>query len=132
MPGQKPNFRNVGGKTVPFMADGGSGMGVPAPIGGGAAPPPPPAVDPDQDQNQDMGAMPTLRPESVSYHDEKQECQICANYGQDGTCSLLRVQVSPEGGCSAFEGQGATDEGAEGEPPPDMGEGSGMEGGQQQ
>jgi len=126
MPGQKPNFRNVGGKTIPFMADG--GLGAPAPIGGGPAAAAPAPPDMDNDQDQDAGAGPVVKPEAVGYHDHLVRCDSCTNYGQDGNCALLRMQVSGEGGCQAWDAAGGEGEEAGGpmQPGEDMGEGADM------
>jgi hypothetical protein len=97
----------------------GGGFGAPAPIGGAApeddlppAPPPtaplaPPAsagngLDPDQDQDLDASA-PMIKPESLHYHDDAQNCQSCQYMAEGGHCSVLQMQVSPDGGCNAFE-----------------------------
>lgn len=53
------------------------------------------------------GPMPMIRPEAVNYHDEPHACQLCMYMGQNSNCSVLQMQVSPDGGCTAFEaGQG--------------------------
>lgn len=105
LPGQKPNFRRVGGKTIPMMADG--GIGIPAPIGGGpmagGAPAPP---DMDNDQDMDAGGGPSIKPESVNYHDDAQNCGLCEYMGDDSQCAVLKMAVSPDGGCNAFEAKG--------------------------
>lgn len=49
------------------------------------------------------GPMPVIKPEAVAYHDEPQSCQGCMYFGQDSNCAVLQMQVSPEGGCNAFE-----------------------------
>lgn len=101
-----------------FMADG--GLGSPAPIGGpagmGSAPPmpgkspAPPApgggADPDADMDMDS---PGVRPEAVHYHDDAQSCSGCSFMGADQQCAVLKMQVSPDGGCNAFEAKGGDD-----------------------
>lgn len=120
-------------KAKPKMMAGG-GFGAPGPFGGGAppapdaGPPPPEAAGPaDPDMDGDMDS-PTVKPESVNYHDDPQSCSQCQYMGDGGQCSVLKMQVSPDGGCNAFEsgapagadeGMGAdTDMDAMGGPPP--------------
>lgn len=43
-----------------------------------------------------------VTPESVKYHEQAQRCDLCQNLGQDNQCSVLKQEVSPEGGCDAF------------------------------
>lgn len=109
VPGAKPPFRQMGGKTIPMMANG--GMGTPPPIGGmpdDDAPPAPPleGADPDNDGDIDN---PTIKPEMVNYHDDPHSCQTCANFGDDGQCEVLKMPVSPDGGCNAFASKGGDD-----------------------
>ncbi len=130
MAGGKPQFRQMGGKTIPMMADG--GLGTPAPIGGPSAAPPPPTVDPDQDNDIDS---PAIKPESLNYHDSAQTCATCQYMGDDSQCAVLKMAVSPEGGCNAFEAKtGAGDDGGGGPPQPgqDMDQGGDMAAGGQQ
>ncbi len=112
------------GKGTGMFADG--GFGAPDPIGepdASAMPPPPPAaaggMDPDMDS-------PTIRPEAVAYHDDAQSCQTCSHFS-GGQCAVLKMQVSPEGGCNAFEGGAPTED--TGEMPPDAGGGADLGGG---
>jgi hypothetical protein len=110
----------AGGKAM-MMADGGA-MGAPAPIGGAPddddddqmqAQGPGPQQDPDQDgdiDNSGGGASPVVKPESLNYHDDLHTCETCQYMNGDGSCSVLQMQVSPQGGCNAFESKG--DEGA--------------------
>lgn len=120
-PKTPPSFRAKPGSRFPprrgpMMADGGP-MGSPSPIGGdeeenaappapaagaGAAPPPPPGLGADTDQDNDFD-NPVVRPESVNYHDDPQTCETCQYMADSGQCSVLRMQVSPQGGCNAFE-----------------------------
>ncbi len=101
------------GMPPPMMADGDPGQddspfadtppigGMPddqgaaagAPIGDTSGPP----------QGAGAGDMPVIRPESVAYHDELHTCETCQYMGQDGNCAVLQMQVSPQGGCNAFE-----------------------------
>lgn len=100
----------------PMMADG--GMDSPAPIGG---------MPDDQDQGPmpgdgsaappsggAMGMPPIIKPEAVAYHDQDQDCKSCMYFGQDGQCAVLQMQVSPDGGCNAFEPGGAPADQSEG------------------
>lgn len=89
-----------------MMADG--GMGDPEPIGG---------MPDDQDQTPDMddtqssptptmgagGEMPVISPEAVNYHDDARSCQGCQFMSPDSQCQVLQMQVSPAGGCNAFQ-----------------------------
>ncbi len=137
MAGGKPQFRQMGGKTIPMMADG--GLGTPAPIGGGpSAAAAPPVVDPDQDQDNDS---PVISPEALNYHDEPRSCAPagdspgCQYFGDDGTCSVLKIQVAGPGACNAFLAKGgAGDQDAGGPPQPgqDMDQGGDMAAGGQQ
>ncbi len=111
--GRPPMGAQMGGmkRPMPHMADGGA-MGAPAPIGGSPDDMPPPAAagagpDPDMDQDQDqgMGMGAAVSPEAVHYHDDAQSCQMCQHMGPDGTCAVLKMQVSPDGGCAAYEGK---------------------------
>ena len=106
----------------PMMADGDSMMGNPSPIGG--------APD-DQDTGPDMddmaggppegspaGEMPIIKPEALAYHDDAQSCSGCMFMTPDSQCKILQMQISPTGGCNAFEAksgegdQGPVDTGA--------------------
>jgi hypothetical protein len=72
------------------------------------APKAPLPADPDADTDQDSQAAsgtPSVPPDAVHYHDDEQRCELCDNYGQDGQCSLLQMQVQPQGGCNAFTAQ---------------------------
>lgn len=96
-----------------MMADG--GIGSPDPIGGGM-----PDQEPDADDMQAgpsaAGAPPVIKPEAVNYHDEAHACSGCTYFDQGSSqCSVLQMQVQPEGGCNAFEAIGG-DQGAS----PDM------------
>ncbi len=86
----------VGMKQKPprpaFMADGGMGG------------------DPGQDAD-DMGDGVKIDPSAVHYHPDPQSCGTCEYMGEDGQCAILKIQVTPEGACSAYEGK----EGGEGE-----------------
>lgn len=117
--GAAPGFRARPGAMppprgkMPMMADGGAAMGAPAPIGGMDDAPPPAAgpgagapPPPDADQDNDMDS-PVVKPEAVNYHDDPHSCQSCMYMSGDGQCSVLKMQVSPEGGCNAFEAKGA-------------------------
>lgn len=110
-----PSFR---ARPAPMMADGGDApMGAPPPIGGApdaAAPPPPAAAPPQADPGN-----PTVRPESVNYHDDPQQCQTCMYMDESGQCAVLKMQVSPEGACNAYEPKGGGDQGG-GMGDPDM------------
>lgn len=108
MPGAgAPPFR-AKPKMPPKMADG--GFGAPEPLGGmakamprAAAPPPamddPGMTDPDMDGDTDS---PVIRPEALNYHDELHQCSGCQHFS-DGQCNVLKMEVSPEGGCNAYE-----------------------------
>lgn len=67
-----------------------------APAGDSSAPPP-------QAGGAMGGDMPVIKPEAVAYHDDPHSCKGCMYFGQDGNCAVLQMQVSPEGGCNAFE-----------------------------
>lgn len=95
--------------ATPMMADGGVMGDDPEPIGGmpddddmsgqpgdGSGPPP-------ADPTPASGPMVAIKPEAVGYHDDPQNCQGCQYFGQDSNCAVLQMQVSPEGGCAAFE-----------------------------
>lgn len=85
------------------------GLESPPPVGG--PPPakmPPPGAEPDAD---DMGGGATVKPEAVMYHDEPHSCSGCEYMGADSQCAILKMQVSPEGGCNAFEKKGGEGEG---------------------
>ena len=99
--GQMQGTHPRGTPTATYMmADG--GMGAPPDIGGG---------DPDMDQDQDQGAapaasagpLPVIKPESVNYHDDAQNCSGCQHMDDSGQCAVLQMQVSPDGGCNAFD-----------------------------
>lgn len=123
MPGSGSPFRARPGMPGPqkpkgkFMADG--GLGTPEPIGGPASmgpppgampgkmpPPAPGGADPDKDGDIDS---PSVSPEAVHYHDDAQSCSGCSFMGADQQCEVLKMQVSPDGGCAAF--QAKTDQG---------------------
>jgi hypothetical protein len=103
-----------------MMADG--GVGAPALMGGepdaddmsAQAPPPPPAGG-----DQNGSPLPVIKPEAVNYHDDPHSCKIC-QYFDNGNCSVLQMQVSPDGGCTAFEAGGGEQPPAGGEPGQDM------------
>ena len=85
-----------------FMADGGMGG------------------DPGQDAD-DMGGGAKPSPDSLHYHAEEHECQLCEYMGQGGKCAILGIQVAPEGACNAFEAnEGGTGEELGGEEPGEM------------
>lgn len=99
-------------KGAPVQMMAGGGFGAPGPLGSDAPPPPdisaggaPGGADPDMDGDMDS---PTVKPESVNYHDDAQSCSQCQYMGDGGMCSVLKMQVSPDGGCNAFEGGGAS------------------------
>lgn len=66
------------------------------PVAGDSTPPPSPGG----------GPLPVIKPEAVAYHDDPHSCQGCMYFGQDSNCAVLQMQVSPEGGCNAFEAGG--------------------------
>lgn len=119
-----PNAPPVAGKTAllgpsttknRMMADG--GFGTPEPIGGappapapavaaGASPAPAGGMEPDGDEMG--GAM--VSPEAVNYHDHEVACHLCSFMDEAANCSLLMMQVNPEGGCNGFKGK-ATEQG---------------------
>jgi hypothetical protein len=115
-----------------MMADG--GVGAPPPIGGDG--------EPDADDTSMLqggqddggaasaqmspgaGQMPMIKPEAVFYHDQPTSCKTCQFNDGSNNCSVLQMQISPDGGCTAWE-QGGGDQGA----PvggPDMGGGADM------
>lgn len=120
-PPSTPNYPQSGmrpARPAPMMADGDSGggespfadtppiggmpedLGAPqdgAVVGTSTPPPAPPAG----------GPIPVIKPEAVAYHDDPHSCQGCMYFGQDSNCAVLQMQVSPEGGCNAFEAGGA-------------------------
>lgn len=115
--GERQGVHPMGNKTAVMFADG--GFGAPPMIGGmpddddsqiGA-----PVGQPDDQGDsgaQGGGGMPAIKPEAVSYHDDPVACSGCQFFGQDGQCAVLQMQVSPQGGCTAFEaggGMGDTD-----------------------
>lgn len=135
-PSPPPNAPPVAGKTAMLgpnttknrmMADG--GFGAPEPIGG---PPPAPALAPgappapaggmEPDGDEMGGAM--VSPEAVNYHDHAVACHLCSFMDEAANCSLLMMQINPEGGCNGFKGK-ATEQpememgGEEGGMPPD-------------
>lgn len=131
--GAPPPFKAKAPAPKPKQMMAGGGFGAPGPFGGApdAAPPAPEAAGPaDPDMDGDMDS-PTVKPESVNYHDDPQSCSQCQYLGDGGQCSVLKMQVSPDGGCNAFEsgapagaddGMGAdTDMDAMGAPPPPAG-----------
>lgn len=116
-PARNTSFMANGGQAPlqnrRMFADGGdSGLGAPTPLGmdpsAPAGPPPPVATDPNAGGG--AGQMPMIKPESVNYHDEAHACSSCQYMGQDSQCSVLQMQVSPEGGCNAYEGGGGEQE----------------------
>ncbi len=102
------------------------GLDSPSPIGG-KAPMPPMPDEPDAD---DMGGGAKVKPEAVMYHEDERECQMCQYMDESGNCQILGMQVSPVGGCNAFEakagGEGSPDMSA----PPSGPAGGAMYGGQ--
>ena len=75
------------------------GLDMPSPIGGKPPTgPPPPEAEPDAD---DTGGG--VKPEALMYHAEEHECQMCSHMDESGNCDILKMQVSPVGGCNAFE-----------------------------
>ena len=113
--GARPHMAD-GRKPRRMMADGDQApdddmIGNPTPVGGQ---PDDQADGPQMDDTQAPpqqgaggGQMPVIRPEAVNYHDEDWDCRGCKNFGPDGSCAVLQMQVSPEGGCNAWEqGQG--------------------------
>lgn len=131
MPGKSGGMPPMAGKSMsappPFrarpqaqmMADGGDApMGAPPPIGGApdaAAPPVAPPAAPQADPGN-----PTVKPESVNYHDDPQQCQTCMYMDESGQCAVLKMQVSPEGACNAYEPKGGDQGGAMGDPDMDQ------------
>jgi len=88
---------------APMMASG--GIGIPAPIGkpSGMMPPDMDAGAPDMPPDQSGGGqMPAVAPEALNYHDDEQKCSMCQYMDQGGNCSVLQMQISPDGGCNAF------------------------------
>jgi hypothetical protein len=97
-------------KSPMMMADGGSAIGTPPPIGGGGAmPPDPSAAPPDPTQGGAAGAPTAPSPEALHYHDDAQNCQACQYMADGGQCSVLQMQVAPEGSCNAFQAKGGGD-----------------------
>lgn len=86
----------------------------PPPPGAGGGPPgaPPAGMD---------GGAPTITPEAVSFRTEHEICQNCSYMGQDGNCAVLKMQVTPNEGCSAFLDNGAGADQQQGAPPPGAG-----------
>lgn len=90
-------------QTTRMYADG--GMGMPGPVGGA------PMVDPTEGQQApgeagpaaDMPPMPAIEPTAVNYHDDEHKCSLCS-YQTGNQCSVLQMEVSPVGGCTAFKG----------------------------
>jgi hypothetical protein len=81
------------------MADGGMGAATDDASGG--------VTDPDNDG--DGGVK--IDPSAVNYHDDPHSCSGCKYFGQDAQCAVLQMQVSPEGGCTAFAaGSGQSEE----------------------
>jgi hypothetical protein len=98
-------------RKSPMMADG--GFGAPSPIGDETETAPP-APDMGELPPPDPGAgaggdSPIVKPESVHYHDDLWRCDGCVNFDA-GQCSLLRMQVAPEGACNGWEGSAAGDD----------------------
>ena len=103
----------------------GGGLSIPPAIGGkppmmGKKPPTANGLDPDSDD--DIDTAPTIEPQMVNYHEEAHSCQTCANF-DSGQCSVLKMQVSPEGGCTAYSAGGgqSDDEGQQDDGQQDMG-----------
>lgn len=96
-------------QTTRMYADG--GMGMPGPVGGGA-----PMEDPTEGQQAPgeagpaagMPPMPAIEPTAVNYHDDEHKCSLCS-YQSGNQCSVLQMEVSPVGGCTAFKGGGEPD-----------------------
>lgn len=125
--GQAQGAHPAGVKTAVMFADGGFGM--PPAIGGApddddsqmGAP-----VGQDDDMGdaaaqgpQGSGTTVIIKPESVFYHDDAQNCQTCMHMGPDGQCAVLAMMVSPTGGCTAWEnggGMGADQDMSQGMP----------------
>ena len=98
------------------MMDDGGMMGNPAPISDDDDDDQGPPPDASQGPPSDQGAGPQggmggaiIRPEAVQYHDQAQACSTCMHMTGDNQCEILAMQISPEGGCTAWEdgGQGA-------------------------
>ena len=101
--------------AAPMMADG--GMSSPSMIGGGG--------EPDADDTSMLqggqddggaasaqmspgaGQLPMIKPESVFYHDQPTSCKTCQFNDGSNNCSVLQMQISPDGGCTAWEQGGA-------------------------
>lgn len=106
-PAQHLGMRHMadGGAPDDFGAPGGIGDAGPPPA---AAPPPPDAAAPpdnDADDMQGGGASSGITPQALDYHDDKQECQGCQYMDEGGNCSVLKMQVAPEGWCKAYSGK---------------------------
>jgi hypothetical protein len=93
--GMKAPMLNKPPKPAPFMADGGMGG------------------DPGEPDADDMGGGAAVKPEAVNYHPDEHECQMCQYMDDGGNCSVLKMQVSPVGGCNAFEAKESEGEGME-------------------
>lgn len=105
MPQQQGKFMADGGLGSPAPIGGPAAMGGPPQMPGKSAPPPPAAAGADPDGDGDIDS-PGVRPEAVHYHDDAQSCAGCSFMGADQQCEVLRIQVSPDGGCNAFEAKG--------------------------
>ncbi len=81
--------------------------------------------EPDGDEGMDY----TVYPETVGYHDDPHSCSNCGAFS-GGQCKLLKMEVNPEGGCSAWQDSGgeeqAPDEGSGNGSDMDAGSGNGM------
>lgn len=88
--------------SSPFMADGGMGG------------------DPGTDAD-DMGAGVKPSPDALHYHPDPQMCSSCEYMQGQGNCAILGIQVTPDGGCVAWEGKEGGMGEEMGEPEEDMG-----------
>ena len=90
--------------------------------------PPEPEPDADEqggpsDQDQDDQGM---DPSWLDYTTEAERCNSCQHMGDDGTCSVLKMQVGPGDHCKAYEPKAAEASQGGVPPPPDIGGGYGQ------
>lgn len=121
--GEQQGMHPAGVKTAVMFADG--GFGAPPMIGGepdaddsqmGAPVGQPDAQGDSAPPQQGGGTSVIIKPESVFYHDDAQNCQTCMHMGPDGQCAVLAMMVSPTGGCTAWEHGGDQGDMSEGMP----------------
>ncbi len=113
-----PVGQHQGGKTM--MADGqppDDMIGSPSPVGGAPESDPSLTGLPVADDSQGpppaaagSGMPPIIKPESVNFHDQDQDCSGCMYFGEGNQCAVLQIQVSEESGCNAWEASGAPDQ----------------------